>query len=485
MGTVCFFLLCCWQEPVPGFEDVTESVGLKGAGGDRACWADVNNDGYSDLFLGGALFLNEGGRRFVRSPGSPPAEGGAIAADFNNDGAIDAVLFGGKGSVYFGDGRGGFRKGEMEENPYPGVQGIAAGDLDRDGWVDVYWANYEEWKDNTYPFPDRVYKNLRGALRVRWETPKEQTLPGRGATFCDFDEDGDLDVYVSNYRLAPNFLWVNDGRGGLTDRAAELGCAGNLKNKPPIDYGDGRKVVAAGHTIGSAWADFDNDGHFDLLVGNFSHPAGYQDRVQLLRNTGKEGGWKFEDRSASANVRWQESYAGCCCADFDNDGRVDFFLPTVYERDAGALYRNLGDWKFEEVKGAVAQRLSYQAAWGDFDNDGFVDLMTNGKLYRNRGNKNSWVKVKLAGKKSNRAAIGARVVCKAGGQSQVRQVEAGTGSGNQNDLTVHFGLGSHTGEVELEIVWPSGQTQSVRGKARTLVKVEEKATAPPKKGGRK
>ena len=90
-------------------------------------------------------------------------------------------------------------------------------------------------------------------------------------------------------------LWLNDGKGKFTDVAKAFGAAGNMKQG------------WYGHTIGSAWGDLDNDGHLDLFVGNFSHPPDYQDRSQFLRNTGKGGGWKFEDKTATAKLRWQES----------------------------------------------------------------------------------------------------------------------------------------------------------------------------------
>jgi hypothetical protein len=173
-------------------------------------------------------------------------------------------------------------------------------------------------------------------------------------------------------------------------------------------------------------------------------------------------------------VRWQESYAGACCGDIDNDGRVDFFIPAVYKNDKGVMYRNLGNWSFEEVNVGIVQAESYQAAFGDFDNDGFLDAMIGGKLYRNVGNKNAWVKIALVGKKSNRSAIGARVVCTAGTHKQIRQVEAGTGSGCANDLTLHFGLGDHSGDVELEITWPDGTVQKETAKTRSTVKIEQK-----------
>lgn len=451
------------------FEDVTAKTGVAGNG--RATWADLNGDGDSDLVIDGRVYLNQQGKTFVQAPLQGAPGSGCVAADFNNDGSLDLYFVGNQGVLFFGDGKGKFRKVDAPRNSYDRAHGAAAADLDNDGWVDLYIPNFEDWKNNTYPFPDLMFRNTKGRFSVFWQAPQDKILPGRGATFCDFDKDGDMDLYVSNYRLAPNFLWVNGGKGKFQDKARELGVAGNFEGKGEIVNGHGWRYTVAGHTIGSAWADFDNDLWFDLLVGNFSHPPATQDRVQLLRN---EEGKRFSDKSASAKVRWQESYAGACCGDFDNDGRIDFFIPAVYKGDRGVLYRNLGNWTFQEANAGIAQAESYQAAFGDYDNDGFLDAMIGGKLYRNLGNGNSWIKIALAGKTSNRSAIGARVVLTAGLLKQIRQVEAGTGSGCANDLTLHFGLGDFSGEADLEITWPNGKVQTEKARAKSTVRIEQK-----------
>jgi hypothetical protein len=178
--------------------------------------------------------------------------------------------------------------------------------------------------------------------------------------------------------------------------------------------------------------------------------------------------------SKTAALRWQESYASPALGDFDNDGRLDLYFTTVYPGDKSVLYRNLGGWKFEEVKNGagVALPQTYQAAWADFDNDGHLDLMTGGKLFRNPGGPNHWLKVRLrGGGKVNRAAIGAQVRLKLGERTLSRQVEGATGQGNQNDLTLHFGLGDRTDPVKLEVRWPDGTRQEVETLVDRLVTV--------------
>jgi len=165
-----------------------------------------------------------------------------------------------------------------------------------------------------------------------------------------------------------------------------------------------------------------------------------------------------------AKLRWQESYASPALGDVDNDGWLDLYFTTVYPGDKSVLYRNLGQWKFEEIKGGAGLSLpqTYQAAWADFNNDGHLDLITGGRLFRNPGGSNHWLKVRLEGAgKVNRAAIGTQVRLRLGKHTLTRQVEGATGQGNQNDLTLHFGLGTHKEPIRLEIRWPDGARQEV------------------------
>jgi enediyne biosynthesis protein E4 len=441
------------------FKDVTDSVGLKGLSGSVAAWGDYDNDGWSDLYIGGQLWRNDQGK-FTRVEGTPLG-GAGIWGDFDNDGFLDIFSWQGGGRLFKNLAGKSFEvvKG-LPKLPTTVSLGACWGDLNGDGFLDLYVGGYEVWPSKEYP--DVILLNQAGkGFAEHWR--QKQIRRARGITAADFDEDGDLDVYVSNYRLQPNLLLQNNGKGVLADVSTPFGTAG--------DGGLG----AWGHTIGSSFGDFDNDGHLDLFVGNFSHPPAYQDRSYFLRNTGPAGKFHFENKSGTAGLRWQESYASPSLADFDNDGNLDLFFTTVYGGDKSVLYRNVGDWKFADVSAAskVDVPTTYQGAWGDYDGDGYLDLVTGGKLFKNPGGKNNWLRVRLDAGKQN--TIGSQVRVKLGSKILTRQVEGATGQGNQNSLTLHFGLGNHKTPVEIEVRWPDGTRQQVKSKPNQIATISKPA----------
>ena len=458
------------------FEDVTEKMGLTGfvnsADFWAVAWGDFDNDGWVDLYVPGGLWRNDRGVRFIKVEGPPSASDvqqiSGIWGDYDNDGYLDLYCFSTqqipsaklyrniKGKKFIDV----TEKMKIPHRPMKTCLGAAWGDFNSDGYLDLYVGGYGG--DGGGYQPDCILMNDAGkSFKLTWKT-KDKNRPARGIIACDFDEDGDLDVYVSNYRLVPNLLWVNDGKGGFKEVAKLYGVAGD---------GD---LGAWGHTIGSAWGDLDNDGLFDLFVGNFSHPPAYQDRPKFYRNLGPDGKFHFKDLSKKVGLRWQESYATPALADFNNDGYLDFFLTTSYT-GGNVLYRNNGDWSFTEVTGEanIVTGPNEQAAWADYDNDGDLDLFTGGKFFQNQGSRNNWLKVRIEGNgKVNRSGIGTQVRIKTKNGILTRQVEGATGEGNQNDLTLHFGLGSRKEPVELLITWPGGQKQNVTSPVNRFVKVK-------------
>ena len=445
--TVIFTALTATGEP---FEAVNEEIGLKGLPDLYAAFGDYNNDGWVDLYNGGRLWRNDRGTyTFIRGHGLINEPG--IWADYDNDGRLDLYkwmsnkLYRNVNGEKFID-----VSDKLPPAPMASSKGACWGDFNGDGFVDIYVGG---WEEPGYQ-PDAIYLNAgNGEFRLHWKEAKNHR-PARGVTAADIDGDGDLDIYVSNYRLEQNLLWINDGKAMFEEVAFERDAGGI--------YGD---VGACGHTIGSAIGDLDNDGLFDIFIGNFSHPAAYQDRPQFLRNMGPDHGFKFKDMSSTAKLHWQESYASPALGDYDNDGDLDLYMTTVYGGDRGVLYRNDGNWKFTNVtkEMGVDTEISEQAAWADFDNDGDLDLCTNGTMYRNPGFPNHhWLKVRVFGGGTvNRAGIGTSVRIDLPNTILVRQVEGATGGGNQNDLTLHFGLGQHDQDVTLNVYWPDGTKQKV------------------------
>lgn len=435
-----------------GFEDVTARVGLS-ISTDAACWADLDGDGWVDLCVSGGVWRNERGKRFSRVADVPSS----VAADFDNDGRIDLFSWAARRLYRNEDGMK-FTVVPIPDLPPSLSRGACWGDFDGDGFVDLFVGGYEDWgKGITWPFQILLNQNGKGLRLHR----SESTRRARGVTACDFDRDGDLDVYVSNYRLQPNHLWRNDGAATFSDVATELGVVATSEG------------FGGGHSIGSAWGDFDGDGLIDLFVGNFAHvdERGDQPKSRFLKNRGPAHGFAFEDLG-TCGVHYQESYATPAAGDYDNDGHLDLFFTTVYgvasfkRPNHPVLFRGNGKFTFKDVSeesGLAKLPPTYQAAWADFDNDGALDLISGGKLFRNLGGPSSWIELRLRGdgKGVNRSAIGAQVRVRFGDRMATRQVEAGTGEGNQNDLTLHFGLGTYPGPVDVEIRWPDGKEQTV------------------------
>ena len=443
----------CAAGPSPVvFKDRTADLGLA-ISGDGACWADINNDGWVDLCAGGFVWRNNAGKSFTRV-----AEVGAVvAADFDNDGFVDLFSWS-RLSLYRNLGGTNFVEFKLPKLPKTVSRGACWGDFNGDGWVDLYIGGFEDW-DAGITYPSMILMNSNGvAFHLAWTDSRYRA---RGVTACDFNQDGHLDIYVSNYRLQPNLLWLNDSTGHFKDVAAAYNA---VATSPGFE---------GGHSIGAAWGDFDEDGNIDLFAGNFAHVdnRGDQPKSRFLRNLGPEKHHVFQDLG-TCGVFYQESYASPAAGDFDNDSRLDLFFTTVYgtasfnRPNHAVLYRNQGKFDFADVTAAAKLAdlpPTYQAAWGDFDNDGNLDLITAGKLFQNQGGTNHWIKVQLAGdgRTINRSAIGAQVRLKLASRTLTRQVEAGTGEGNQNDLTLHFGLGAHASPVDLEILWPGGKTQTI------------------------
>ena len=443
------------------FTDVTATVMPDLASTNQLAWGDYDNDGFVDLSFYGTLLRNNSGVNFSTAtlePGSKlngSSNVDGLWGDYDNDGWLDFYAFSAQ-ELYRNNSGNSFSVANFPSLPTQMSRGASWADHDNDGYLDLYTGGYEIWGHANYS-DIILHNNLGTGFSNTWTQPTPR--PGRGITSADFDRDGDIDVYVSNYRLLPNQLQVNDGSGSFSEQAGSYGVQGGVANGH------------WGHTIGSAWGDINNDGEIDLFVGNFAHDAGYsgpqrQPESRFLRNRGPAQGYTFEDMG-QGGVGWQESYASPALGDYDNDGDLDLFFTAVYPGDTPRLYRNNGNWNFTDVtaaEGLSGIHVTYQAAFADYDNDGDLDLATGGTLFRNdTHNSHHWLKLKMVGdgETVNRDAVGTQVRITSGGQTFMRQVEFGTGEGNQNEPTLHFGLGNIAGPVDLDILWPGGTTSQV------------------------
>lgn len=437
-------------------------------------WGDYNNDGWVDAVISGQLFQNNDGSSFTEVTST----GGAFWGDFNNDGWLDLHTNRGGCCPTFSINEGGtgeFSTFTVGNFGNTASLGSALGDFNSDGWLDVYIGGYESWPG--VDFPDRLVLNVPDATKPGgrgFEVIDEVSyLRARSVAAADFNEDGHTDVYVSNYRLQGNLLWINNGSG----------------SDFPFIFGSDSHGARGGdgHSIGGGFGDLDSDGHIDIFAGNFSHPG--QPQTRILLNQGPAGDYHFSDLG-QRGIYWKESWSSPALGDFDNDGMLDvFFTALNYYGNDSELFRNTGspgNPQFADVtaaEGIPGGLDGYVVSWADWDNDGDLDLATNGRLFRNNlNNGNSWLKVDLSAPGIdgvNAFGFGATVRIDTGSKIVTRHVESGQGQGNQNDLTMHFGLGNTSGPVEVEVSWPGGMTRTIETELNRDIKIHYGST--PKK----
>ncbi|MFP5264022.1 MAG: CRTAC1 family protein [Blastocatellia bacterium] len=440
---------------------------------------------------------------------------GVCVGDYDNDGYEDVfITYWGQNVLYRNDGRGGFT--DATEKAGLATRGVRWGsgctfvDYDRDGRLDLFVANYLTFDPEKVPEPGKGANCLWKGVPVNCGPkglPADENLLYRNngdgtftdvsrasgvgkvrnryamtAIVTDFDNDGWPDIYVACDSTA-SILYRNKGDGTFADVALETGTA----------YSEDGQAQAG---MGVASGDYNNDGFVDIFKTHFA-----DDLPALYKNMGR--GF-FEDASRAAGfdhtryIQW-----GTGLVDLNNDGWPDIFTVTgnVYpevekvfkeypHRSPRLIYRNLGNGRFKDVgagcgPGAREVHSSRGCAFGDFDNDGDIDVLIMNmneppSLLRNdyisgggRG-ANNWLKLKLVGVKSNRSAIGARVTLKAGSRIQAQEVTSQSSYYSHNDLRLHFGLGENNKADQVDIRWPNGQTETIRDVAAgQIVTVKE------------
>jgi len=444
------------------FTDVTEKAGVG-----YPCWAmgasigDYNNDGWPDLLV--------------------TCFGGVVLYRNNGDGTFSDVTT---------------KAGLGSDSGW--ATGAAFGDYDGDGWVDLFVAHYVDLSLKDLPAfgskvtcqyhgiavqcgprglqgsPDNLYHNNGDGtfsdVSKQAGVDDSRKLFGLTAVWCDFNNDGHLDLFVANDG-EPNYLYRNDGNGHFTDIALQAGVSVNL---------DGSEQANMGVALG----DYQHKGLFSLAITHFS-----EEYAALFRN---DGALSFTDVSYESGIaRGSTPYVGWGDAffDLDNDGWPDLILanghvyPQVDTKDIGTkfrepklLYLNQHDGRFRDISklaGPAMQipQVSRGLAVGDLFNDGRLEIAIENLegepmiLQPQGGPRNHWISFALEGTKTNRLALNTQVRATAGDLVQKDQVFSGGSYLSQNDLRIHFGLANHEKVDKLEIFWPSGKVETLRNLA--------------------
>jgi hypothetical protein len=523
------------------YVDVTAEAGIRfkhnsGAAGKKylpetlgagAAFLDYDNDGWLDVLLvnstswpenrgpatSSALYRNNQDGTFrdvTREAGlaSNVYGIGCAVGDYDNDGNPDVFITAvGPDRLYRNLGGGKFQDVTAKAGVGdPGFGTSAAWfDYDRDGKLDLFVANYVEWSPETdvHCTLDGTNKSYCTPQKYKGQSPtlyhnrgngsfenvtdragmNDPTSKALGVALLDYNDDGHTDLFVAN-DTEPNKLYKNNGNGTFTDEALTAGVA----------FGESGAARAG---MGVDAADYDGSGRQSLVIGNFTSES-----MALYHN---DGGGLFTDEARASGIGKMSEQSLTFATfffDYDLDGLLDVFAvnghvsddiqkvqPRVRYAQPPHLFRNLGRKKFEEVTGRVGRALGRAivgrgAAYGDYDNDGDLDLLVtaNGgpaRLYRNdNANQNDVLKLKLVGTRSNRDAVGARVTVSGPNNFRTRNVvRTGSSYASQSETTLTLGLGRPDAAERIytvDIVWPSGEKAAVQQvKGNQLLVVQE------------
>ncbi|MGI9072393.1 MAG: CRTAC1 family protein [Bryobacteraceae bacterium] len=484
--------------------------------GPGVCVADFDGDGFEDIyFVNGrdlygngievrnALYRNNGNGTFadVTERAGVPGNAyglGCIWGDYDNDGHPDLyVTQYGKNILYRNNGDGTFtdvtQKAHVDGTDFGTVfhTGATFFDYDRDGYLDLYAGGYVEFGPGSqrtckigfdvqascapsvykgspavlyHNNRDGTFTNITKAAKIFQPNGKNLSIAA-----ADYDNDGWSDLFVANDGIDV-YLYHNEHNGTFKEVALTTGIALTANGNP---------MAAMCMSLG----DYDNDGFLDLYVSDFQGAGDHiwhNDREGFLE--------EVSDRAGLTTATQGVLSFGGGFFDYDNDGRLDLFIanghvyqgvektaPNIHYKQINSLFHNAGGGRFADVttmsgSGFTTPYLGRGAAFADFDNDGYPDVVVgnNGDpplLLHNNGATpgNHFVNFRLVGTRSNRDAMGTRIKVTSGGVSQIREITGGGSYLSQSDLRAQFGLGQQTRIESMEISWPSGLRQSFTG----------------------
>jgi len=435
------------------FTDVTAKAGIAGIGYSMGAAAgDYDNDGFVDLYITGVnrnqLFHNNGDGTFTDVTAKAGVTGivpklgklWSVTAgwfDYNNDGKLDLLVVD-------------YLTYDLKTAASCNVQGIPTycSPNDFQGTPNILYRNNGDGTFTDVSLPSHIAQYIG---------------KGMGVAFADYDNDGYPDIFISNDTF-PNFLLHNNRDGTFTDVAAAAGVA----------YNENGKTVAG---MGTDFRDLDNDGKPDIF-----HTAMFGDTFPLYKNTGNG---QFEDVTSASGLTPLTSRLtawGTGSFDFDNDGYRDLFTANAAILDnslevehrpyliANSLFRNRGNLTFENLSSKAGASFSIPAAhrgaaFGDFNNDGKIDVVVNvlngpPELFMNRSaNHNHWIILKLVGVADNRDGLGTQVKITTAHGTQYNQATTAVSYNSSSDKRVHFGLGDDAIIDKIELAWPTGRKQ--------------------------